>query len=271
MKKLTIVRGVPGAGKNTIVEERIRDQVDGTQALTIDKHELVLGLMETLELPKEQAELKAQIDIAENIEAADVNVYLIGVFDKAWEVQYYEKLAERLGIHVGVMRIEGNHANSQGLTLEEVTVIRNGFEDYPGEQMYHNVSTEQLFTQAAEVPHDLIIRLKSPWCHIHLGPFWLAGESEVRVALPYGQSPAQLSHYIGECILSKISFMPRDNLSTFMKVTTDANLWWPDEVKSTDFVRMKGVFKKDFEDVSIGGRTFELEYEIVPSADADNA
>lgn len=129
MKKLILVRGLPGSGKTTWVQEvgpfdyfetdmywlRPDGEYDFNPRLIRKAHAWC----------QEQVEFCLMEDFEQ--------VLVSNTFTQLWEMQPYLDMAEKYGYEVEVRKMMGNHGSIHNVPQDTIDKMKARWEDYPGE------------------------------------------------------------------------------------------------------------------------------------------
>ncbi len=119
MKNLYLVRGLPGAGKSSIVDAL-------TTAKWDCRHFEADMFMPMPFDPKKLGEAHAECQ--EHVKSAmcmeSTNIFVSNTFTQEWEMEPYYKLAETYGYRVFSLIVENRHGNSSIHNVPEKTMER---------------------------------------------------------------------------------------------------------------------------------------------------
>ena len=129
MPTIYIVRGVPGSGKTTYVQ----DNLAGTDWYESDMY-FTKKDGSYLFIPRflGDAHNWCQASVHTAMTTGH-DVVVSNTFTKLWEMQKYLEMAKEFGYSVTVIRCTGCYQNVHGVPVVKVQQMRNRFEDYCGE------------------------------------------------------------------------------------------------------------------------------------------
>lgn len=127
---LTIIRGVPGTGKSTYAQTHFK----GTLCVENDMFHIHNGKYDYHRemMPDAIAWCVNTVRFA-LIEGMDVVV--CNTFTKRSFIEKYKRLAEKYGHDFKVIRMTKEYGNVHNLPSKVMEEMRNGFEDYEGEEI----------------------------------------------------------------------------------------------------------------------------------------
>lgn len=133
MKKLYIVRGLPGSGKSTFAEALVGHDFLVCEA---DKYFIVDGEYKFDATKLRQAHEWCKNRVETYMKDSLVNdqfyreIVVSNTFTQEWEMEAYYKLAEQYGYMVFSIIVENRHGgvNQHGVPAEKLEQMRNRFE-----------------------------------------------------------------------------------------------------------------------------------------------
>jgi len=123
VKELFIIRGLPGSGKTTLAR-KIANVVCEADQFFYEFGEYKFD-KERLGDAHSFCRDKAERMMKEGIETIAVSNTSI----RRWEFEPYERLAEKYGYSVTVIRVDGKHRSTHGVPAEKIEMMRNNWED----------------------------------------------------------------------------------------------------------------------------------------------
>jgi len=125
--KLTIVRGMPGAGKTTFSKKHFSCCVlENDQMQTIDgEYRWTPGGV--------KAAARLVYSLADQILANGSDVAVCNTFTRKKSIERYRRLAEKHGATFEVIRCNGRFQNVHNVPEATMKSMKEGFEDWPGE------------------------------------------------------------------------------------------------------------------------------------------
>lgn len=140
--KLFIIRGIPGSGKSTYVEEVLHPKFSNLVHIEADmyfynkdgEYEFDPSkLSEAHEWCYETAKHELLGLEHPDMPSRKRNVAVANTFTQKWEMEKYLELATYEGVEVKVIRLENRFENIHGVPEEAIKKMQDRFEDYPGE------------------------------------------------------------------------------------------------------------------------------------------
>lgn len=128
MQSLILVRGIPGSGKSTFARKNFPD----LKVIEADDYFYRDG--EYKFNPEEISDAHKDCWFRTEQELKKGNsVVVANTFTQLWEMDKYLDLAYKYDTELKVFRCEGNFNNIHGVPEEVVELMKQRFENYPGE------------------------------------------------------------------------------------------------------------------------------------------
>jgi len=129
MKKLFLVRGLPGSGKSTFAKALGGINIEADQYFMVDgKYNFDAS---KLKLAHNYCQSQTQIWMRCNDPQINVNrIVVSNTFTQEWEMEAYYKLAAKYGYQVFSIIVENRHngVSEHGVPEEKIEQMRNRFE-----------------------------------------------------------------------------------------------------------------------------------------------
>lgn len=129
MKKLFLVRGLPGSGKSTFAKALGGINIEADQYFMVDgKYNFDAS---KLKLAHNYCQSQTQIWMRCNDPQINVNrIVVSNTFTQEWEMEAYYQLAAKYGYQVFSIIVENRHngVNEHGVPEEKIEQMRNRFE-----------------------------------------------------------------------------------------------------------------------------------------------
>ncbi|PWI34112.1 AAA family ATPase [Vibrio albus] len=122
-QKLILIRGIPGSGKTTLAKQMDAELVEADMFF-IDKNGEYMFAQERLR----DAHLWCQLE-TKRLLYAGYSVVVANTFIKRWEIKFYAKLADKMGIPVDIIEATGNYASIHDVPEEKIRSMKAQFEE----------------------------------------------------------------------------------------------------------------------------------------------
>ena len=135
MRKLILVRGLPGSGKTTYAQRQFPDAIHHAADDFFEE----LGRFDGALIKKAHGQCQ---DRTRASLQAGRTVVVHNTFTQFWEMKTYFEMAQRMGIPLQVIHVESGLSNEQvvsrnvhNVPLEAITRMRERWQPHPGEEV----------------------------------------------------------------------------------------------------------------------------------------
>lgn len=132
MKRMFLIRGVPGSGKTTLAFFLL-DSMAGLSKVMCSADDFMLSELDGQYQfdPSKLGECHRMCkDIVSTSASLGVDVIMVhNTFAQNWEMKPYKEIARKHGYKVCVVRCENQYGNAHGVPNEKVALMLNRFED----------------------------------------------------------------------------------------------------------------------------------------------
>lgn len=128
MPKLTLIRGLPGAGKSTMA----RAMVEADSSLRhFEADQYFVDASGNYMFEPSEIEDAHSWCFAETRSAINdgFSVVVSNTFTRKWEMEPYLKLATQLGIELEILEAKGNYASIHGVPQKTIDAMRSRWEE----------------------------------------------------------------------------------------------------------------------------------------------
>lgn len=130
MTKLVLVRGVSGSGKSTFAQKRAENE--DLVHFETDMFFMVDGTYQYDASKIKEAHTWCQGQVRDNLSQGQ-SVVVSNTFTRMWEMEFYLNLVKELNVNLEVYVCVGEYKNVHNVPEEVVQVMRDRWEEFPGE------------------------------------------------------------------------------------------------------------------------------------------
>lgn len=128
MPKLTLIRGLPGAGKSTMAKAMVEAD-SSLRHFEADQYFVDASGKYRFEPSEIEDAHTWCFSEARDALKSGRSVVVSNTFTRKWEMEPYRKLAKELGVELEILEAKGNYASIHGVPQKTIDAMRSRWEE----------------------------------------------------------------------------------------------------------------------------------------------